>query len=182
MVELRELDWPTDRAAVLALDTSYSVERTLKLEVTTRGATLDERAAPTPIRREYALSAVVDALPEISWVRVAHDESGVIGLAALSVETWNRRARLEHLYVTRQARGRGVGRALVEAAIAAAGGLGARGVWVETQTTNVGAVRFYERHGFRWCGFDGSLYDPRVVADGEIGIFFWLGAGSGRRS
>jgi ribosomal protein S18 acetylase RimI-like enzyme len=43
---------------------------------------------------------------------------------------------------------------------------------VETQTTNVRAIRFYERAGFEWCGFDTSLYDPVEVAAGEVALFF----------
>jgi ribosomal protein S18 acetylase RimI-like enzyme len=68
---------------------------------------------------------------------------------------------------------RGIGRALVEAALEGARQLGARGVWVETQTTNYGAIIFYERTGFSWCGLDTSLYDPAHVSGDEIAIFFW---------
>ena len=173
MVRLRTLDWPGDRAAVLALDTSYVTDRTLRLELTPRSASLVEDVLPAPLRHDYNLADTVDALPNFAWVRMAHDGAGVVGVAALAFETWNRRARLEHLYVGAGERGRGVGRALIEAAVEAAGALGARGVWVETQTTNVAAVRFYERAGFRWCGLDSSLYDPAAVADGEVGLFFF---------
>ena len=173
MVKLRPLDWPGDRAAVLALDTSYTIDRTLRLELSTRSASLVAEELPAPIRRAYTLADVVDALPGYAWVRVAGEGAGVAGVAALGFEPWNRRARLEHLYVAVGARGRGVGRALVEAAVEAAGGLGARGVWVETQTTNYGAIRFYERVGFEWCGLDASLYDPTAVGEGEVGLFFW---------
>jgi ribosomal protein S18 acetylase RimI-like enzyme len=173
MVELRELEWPTDRGEVLALDTSYTTDRRLRLELTSRSASLVEDVGPAPVHRTYGLADVVDALPGYAWVRVARTNAVVTGLAALAYEPWNCRARLEHLYVAQEARRGGVGRALVEAAVGAAGGLGARGVWVETQTSNYGAVRFYERIGFRWCGLDTSLYDPRAVAGDEVGIFFW---------
>jgi ribosomal protein S18 acetylase RimI-like enzyme len=173
MLELRALDWPADRTPILALDTSYVIDRVLRLEVTARSASLVEEALPVAIGRSYSLAGVIDALQDYGWVRVASDGKEVVGLAVLAVERWNRRARLEHLYVAAGARLQGVGRALVEGAVGAAGSLGARGVWVETQTTNAGAVRFYERSGFRWCGFDTSLYDPKVVVDGDVGIFFW---------
>jgi len=115
----------------------------------------------------------VDKLGDYAWTRIAHEGTAVIGLAAVSFEPWNRRARLEHLYVAKEARRRGVGRELVEAALQAARSFGARGILVETQTTNYGAVRFYEQMGFQWCGLDSSLYDPQQVAESEVGIFFW---------
>jgi ribosomal protein S18 acetylase RimI-like enzyme len=62
---------------------------------------------------------------------------------------------------------------LIEAALVAARDLDARGLMVETQTTNFGAMRFYERAGFAWCGLDTSLYDPLDVARGEVAIFLW---------
>jgi ribosomal protein S18 acetylase RimI-like enzyme len=109
----------------------------------------------------------------MSWVQVAEDADAVVGLAAMRLEQWNRRARLEHLYVASQVRGRGIARALVESAMDGARQLGARGVWVETQTTNYGAIRFYERTGFAWCGLDTSLYDPDDVSVNEIAVFLW---------
>lgn len=173
VMEVRELDWPNDRAAVLALDTGYVTNRRLRLELTARSAALVEEVLSVPLRGEFDLVDVVDKLTDYAWVRIAGEGVEVLGLAALSLENWNRRARLEHLYVAKRARGKGVGRALVEAAFQAAGSLGVRGVLVETQPTNYGAVRFYERLGFRWCGLDSSLYDPQTVAAGEVGIFFW---------
>jgi GNAT superfamily N-acetyltransferase len=172
-MNVRGLDWPNDRDSILALDTSYVADRRLCLDMTARCAALVEEVLPVPVSRTYGLGDIVDKLPEYAWVRVASDGPEVVGLAALSFEAWNRRVRLEHLYVTKRVRGRGVGRTLIEAALQAAASLGARGVFVETQTTNYGAVRFYEQTGFRWCGLDSSLYDRETVADGEVGIFFW---------
>jgi len=173
VMNLRELDWPKDRDSILALDTSYLADRRLSLDMTARCASLVEELLPMPVRRTYGFINIVDKLPEYPWVRVASDRVEVVGLAALSFEAWNRRARLEHLYVGKRSRGSGVGRMLIEAALQAAASLGARGVFVETQTTNYGAVRFYEQIGFRWCGLDSSLYDLEAVSDGEVGIFFW---------
>ena len=177
MLELSALDWPSDRAALLALDTNHVSDRMLRLELGARSVSLVEQVLPAAIRRAYRLDDIVDALAGYAWVRVARDGGSVVGLAALALEAWNQRARLEHLYVAAGARGQGLGRALVESAMEAARGLGARGVWVETQTSNAGAVGFYERVGFRWCGFDSSLYDPQAVANSEVGIFFWRSVG-----
>jgi ribosomal protein S18 acetylase RimI-like enzyme len=180
MIMLRPLDWPVDRAAVLALDTSYVTDRVFRLELTGRAAAMIEQQLPCPIRRSYPLADDVDDLPHYDRVWVAEDRDAVAGVAALKLEQWNRRARLEHLYVAPSARGRGIGRALVGAAAEAARELGARGVWAETQTTNYGAIRFYERAGFEWCGLDTSLYDAGAVGVGELGVFFWRAVGDDR--
>ena len=55
---------------------------------------------------------------------------------------------LEDLYVTEEARGRGVGGALIERAIARARDRGCRRVELDTNENNDDALRLYERHGF----------------------------------
>ena len=49
---------------------------------------------------------------------------------------------------------------------------GVRCLGLETQTTNVPAIRFYRRMGFRLCGIHTALYDPARVAAQEIAVFF----------
>ena len=173
MIRFRALDWPTDRAALLALDTNFATDRFYRLKQAGRSVSLEETTSPSPIYKSYSLANRVDELPTMSWIQVAHDADAVVGLAAMRFEEWNRRARLEHLYVAKHHRGRGIGRMLVESAVRRAQQLGARGVWVETQTTNYGAIRFYERTGFAWCGLDTSLYDPDDVSVNEIAVFLW---------
>jgi ribosomal protein S18 acetylase RimI-like enzyme len=139
-----------------------------------RSVALDEIVPISAISKSYTLQNDMETLSQLPWARIAHDGTRVVGVAAIEYEKWNRRARLQHLYVDRAARGQGIGQMLVEAAMVAAHALGARGLWVETQTTNYPAIRFYERAGFNWCGFDTSLYDLDQSVD-EIAVFFWRG-------
>ena len=55
---------------------------------------------------------------------------------------------LEDLFVTASARGRGVGAALVEAALERARARGCRRIELDTSERNDGALRLYERFGF----------------------------------
>jgi ribosomal protein S18 acetylase RimI-like enzyme len=91
------------------------------------------------------------------WLLLAFDETGAaIGYAALKViesgPTWDlgeRIAELESLAVAEQARGSGVGAALMRECREV---LRAEGIpfWeVGVVESNEGAVRFYEREGFR---------------------------------
>ena len=172
LISLRPLRWPDDRASLLALDTSFTTDRLFRLEPTDRGFRLDDVTAEPPIRKSYSLDNVVDVIPSHDWVTIAENDGEIVGVASVTLETWNRRAVLQHLYVTRNARKIGVGHELVKAALEAARNLNARCLWVETQTINYGAVQFYRSMGFAWCGFDTSLYDPNDAGVNEVALFF----------
>ena len=76
---------------------------------------------------------------------VAEENGSIIGFADLRV---GRRALLRGLAVQAEKRGRGVGSALVQAAVAEACTLGFKLFWVEALAEDVNAVRFYEKNGF----------------------------------
>ena len=172
MIALRPLRWPDDRASLLELDTSFTTDRVFHLEQTNHGFKLDEAAAEPPIHKSYSLVDDIDLISSHEWVSIAEYNHAVAGVASMTIQAWNRRAVLHHLYVASEARRLGVGRALVAAAIGAAGNANARCLWVETQTVNYGAVQFYRSMGFVWCGFDTSLYDPSDVGVDEVALYF----------
>jgi len=60
--------------------------------------------------------------------------------------------RIGLIAVAESLRGRGCGRMLLDAAMSAAGELGAKKIRVATQGTNVAALKLYEKAGFRVCG------------------------------
>jgi ribosomal protein S18 acetylase RimI-like enzyme len=172
LIALRPPCWPDDRESLLALDTSFTSDRIFRLERTDQMVTLVEVAADPPIHKSYSLAIDVDLFSRYDWVQIAEHDRKVVGMAVLTIEAWNRRAVLHHLYVTRAARRIGVGQALVESAFEAARDRKARCLWVETQTVNYAAVKFYRRAGFSWCGFDASLYDTNDVDVDEVALFF----------
>jgi ribosomal protein S18 acetylase RimI-like enzyme len=102
---------------------------------------------------------------------VALSEERAVGVVSTEYQAWNRRAIIWHLYVSVGRRRLGIGRRLVETALAAAREAGARTAWLETNNLNVPGVRAYERLGFRLCGLDTSLYDG-TPAEGEVALFF----------
>ena len=169
---LRHLSWPEDRPSLITLDTSFTSDRVYQLEQTGRSIRLEEVSVSQPVHKSYPLAGEVEALPSFDWTQVASDGGQVVGLVAMKVEEWNRRAMLHHLYLAPSARRMGLGRRMVEAALGEARQRSARSLWVETQTINWEAIRFYQRMGFEWCGFDRSLYDPAEVQEREIALFF----------
>jgi ribosomal protein S18 acetylase RimI-like enzyme len=181
VISLRPLEWPADRAALLAIDTAWESPRGYRIRAERRSFVLESVAAAPAAVRRYDLQDEADGIARAAWCRVAVSAGAVVGLAAASYERWNRRARLEHVYVDRGMRGRGVGRALVEASLGPSRAAGMRCVWVETQANNAPAIDFYEHLGFVWCGLDVSLYDPTRVDPADVAVFFARPLGASTR-
>jgi ribosomal protein S18 acetylase RimI-like enzyme len=157
-----------DEPKLQALDTRYTTETVFQVRPTGLGFQLEELPVPQ-FSKQYSLE--LEGQPSLALVAV--DETCLLGYAEAWLDVWNRRLRLEHLYVEMARRGEGVGRALLDEVRRRAPGLGARGIWLETQNVNPGAVRFYLAQGFTLCGWDESLYDPNGPAAGETALFFY---------
>ncbi len=172
MVTVRPFRWPTDRSALLALDTSFVTHQVYHVVQTDQSFALTTVPAIPPVRKDYQFANDVDSLSSYDHVVVAEDDTTLIGIAAVKVEAWNRRAILWHFYIAPTYRGRGVGRILMDNLFETAQARDARCLWLETQNINYGAIQFYKRVGFQWCGLDTSLYDPDGHATAEIALFF----------
>ena len=116
-------------------------------------AQLDEHAITLP---SAGIAVAVDGLladPSRGRLLVATVEGRPVGVAALSfvwpIEHGGRSAWLEELYVEPAHRGRGVGRALLRAALEAAASGGAVAVDLEVDAGHARAARLYESEGFR---------------------------------
>lgn len=85
-------------------------------------------------------------------VCVAEEDNQVIGLITASVRPtlWHAGpvALIDELIVDEAARGRGVGKALIDAIVTWARKRGASEIEVSTEKDNVAAQAFYLRHGF----------------------------------
>ncbi len=88
---------------------------------------------------------------EPQWGQVAEREGRPVGLVHYNFQRHNWKIEdvcyLQDLYADRDARGQGVGRALIEAVYAAADAQGAPNVYWLTQGSNVEARRLYDRVG-----------------------------------
>jgi GNAT superfamily N-acetyltransferase len=172
MLTLRGLRWPDDRDALLTLDISFTTERVYRVVATTTAFEFHDTAITPPLHKVYDLTAEIDRFPDLDHVLIAEIDAQLAGVAALSYEEENRRAILWHLYVGAAYRGQGIGRALIDAMIARAKDYNARCLWLETQDVNYGAIQFYQRVGFQWCGLDLSLDERDGSATQETAVFF----------
>ncbi len=106
-------------------------------------------------------SDVPAEVTQLTWTRILDPEAPILGLCAATPEngllgivhylfhpvTWaaGPRCYLEDLFTTPEARGQGVGRALIEAVYAAADARGADQVYWPTQEFNATARRLYDQ-------------------------------------
>lgn len=88
-------------------------------------------------------------------------------------KSWNGDGRVEDLAVRRPYRGKGVGTALMDAAVAWAGEKGLDGLTLETQDNNLPACRFYLKYGFLLGGIDTRVYRHTPYGE-ETALYFYL--------
>jgi len=172
---IRPARWPADEPGLAALATDYVTDRVYRLQREPFAFRLCEEALAAPRRRAYpSLAAALPALRTAEHVAVADAAGALVGAVVANLEAWNRRVRVEELHVAPAARRRGIGRALLDSAVAFARARGARCVWLETQAENHPAIQFYRRCGFRLCGLDEGLYDPASAGGADLAVFFAL--------
>lgn len=88
-------------------------------------------------------------------------------------KNWNGCAYIDDVLVDVHYRRRGIGRALIQRAIAWAAEKNLPGVMLETQDNNVAACRLYEKCGFILGGFDRFLYRGLHPAADETALYWY---------
>jgi len=194
-VEVRE-DPVLALAEYARVPIAFEVSRVLDVSVAPGGAggfVLEERAIAVPYTKDY------DAIPgegPATWPRrfdvsrwgvfLARLGGRPVGGAVVAVRTpgldmlegREDLAVLWDIRVAPEARGRGVGAALLRATGAWAGVRGCRSMKVETQNVNVPACRFYAKHGFVLRAVDPHAY-PSLPDEVQLLWYKDLGGAQG---
>lgn len=173
-MNIRPVVWTADIPALCALDTSFATDRIYAVDRQPLAFTLTEREISPLTKTVCNLADEIEHLQQMPHVVVAEVNGEIAGLAAASCTAWNGRAVLWHLYVHPSCRGRGVGTALIQSALAYARSAGAWCLWLETPNVNGPAVRFYRKCGFTLCGLDVDLYHPAGPGKNETALYFSL--------
>ena len=98
-------------------------------------------------------------------ILIAEDESGAaIGCVAL-IPHAEGELELAKMAVSQGAQGRGVSRKLMDAALQRARAMGARSIYLESNSALVAAVTLYERSGFRHLPPDARPTSPYARCD-----------------
>ncbi|WP_372633610.1 GNAT family N-acetyltransferase [Cohnella sp.] len=95
----------------------------------------------------------------------------LIALAVSEPQRWNNTLLIWHFQVHKDYKRQGCGTRLMEQVVESARRGGFRAVTLETQNTNVAAIRFYRQCGFTIEGIDLSLYSNRDTGKEEIALF-----------
>ncbi len=104
---------------------------------------------------------------------VIEENERIIALLDVERETWRNTALIWNLYVDRAHRGQGLGSNLIKRAIQWAADRKLRAIWLETQTNNWPACKFYRQHGFQLCGIDDHFYSNDDIGVKEVALFWW---------
>ncbi len=128
-----------------------------------------------PFRKIYPRPASVlrryRAIVRMGWSVGAYDGARLVGLALAEPRFREKSVFVWELGVAASHRRRGIGTRLLAAVERRARSEGFRAVICETQTTNVPAIDFYRRAGFRTEGVDVSEYSNQDLRTGEIALF-----------
>lgn len=106
-----------------------------------------ERAA---FRDPWSLRQLAACLSADTLFLVAHRAAQVLGYVIVRIAADE--GELLNVAVVPAARRQGIGRALIRAALAAAGARGARTVYLEVRESNLGARQLYAGEGFEMIG------------------------------
>lgn len=98
-------------------------------------------------------------------------DGGLVALAVTEPQTWNNTLMIWHFQVHGDHRRKGYGEALLRYVCRRAAEKGFRAVTLETQNTNVPAIRFYLRCGFEIEGIDASFYSNNESGEEEVALF-----------
>jgi GNAT superfamily N-acetyltransferase len=150
------------------------------------GVRIVEHAGPRDaLRALFALaedsSAALDAYIDAGRVLVALDDGEAVGHLQLTDADEPSAAEIKNMAVAPSHQGRGIGRALVGAALELAAGEGRAMLVVATGAADTGNLRFYQRLGFRMRSIERDAftaatgYPPGIEIDGiELRDRVWL--------
>ena len=174
---------PADLPLLARLDANYVADAELTLQREQDGLNvtfrLVERSRPFAYvkRAGYDFGAgfqseLVTRMVVGQGLYLAAEHDGqIVGFLDAEPDGWRPAATLLWVAVDRPWRGRGVGRQLIERAIAWTRSRGLSALMLETQTTNIDACRFYLRMGFTLSGLQSPYYfDERVTEEQAL---FW---------
>ena len=166
---------PADIPELVAIDHHYASDHVWQMDFNHNHeaglvtATFRKVRLPRPIRVEYPRSP---RTLEVEWAQrsailVAVLDDQPVGYASLALGRAPFTAWTTDLAVHRPLRAKGIGTALVLAAIEWSANMSCRNLVLEMQPKNFPAIQFASRLGFEFCGYNDLYY-----ANQDIGIFF----------
>lgn len=112
--------------------------------------------------------------PDSTLLEVVEDaQTGrLVGVLDVEEEHWRRTAWVWNLMLDVDARGKGIGRQLVDHTITWAKQHRLRAILLETQSNNTPACHFYARMGFKLIGVNTLFYTNHDLEKNEVALFW----------
>lgn len=132
-----------------------------------------------PVNRRTKAYCVDGSLSEYdaasTRLLLAANDGGQLAGYLLATLGWNGCANIEDIAISRPYRRAGVGRQLMDQAVAWAAGMNFHAIRLETQSSNVSACRFYAKYGFVLGGGDRYLYSQLgEEVRGDAALYWYL--------
>jgi len=175
---------PTDARRLTEINPTFVSPATLRVHKTGAGLEvgwrLEEIVLPEPYDKGAAYDLTPEDVEEISerarrddaLVLVAHADGRLVGICDLETTEWNNTGWLWNLLVDVKWRGQGLGRALFERGLAWARQRNLRAIFIETQTNNVPACRFYHHMGCHLVSVHDEYYTNHDIDAGEVAVLW----------
>ena len=178
--EIRKLT-SLDRNEILPVIGGYESDEKFAVEKTEVGEETMFRVYPVRLAQPHG-SSFEDDFNDADMERyreyvaqgcslAAYWGGGMVAVAICQMLRWNFSMQVWEFHVMKEFQHRGIGRVLMEQVFTKAREEGARVVFLETQNTNVPAIRFYRSLGFSLDALDLSFYTNHDVEDGEVAFF-----------
>lgn len=149
----------------------YITDKYYDVEVLENGFILNLKSfTQGEVKREFEDELFSEWLEEpIAFGIVKNNEP--IAFIEGSVEEWHKLFRISNIYVSEKYRRKGIADKLMEKMIQHAKSLAnIRGIILETQTCNYGAIQLYKKHGFKLTRIDLNEYSNTDVEDKAVRI------------
>lgn len=168
----------SDLPALARMDITYSRRRMLVFQRTgdapehTFTFTWRDSDEPDANYEDYTVEGLRQALTKPELFIMAEADGEAAGLLMILLPNYTDAGEITDFAVDRRFRLRGVGRRLVDAAVAWSKERRLRALWVEPRADNPDAIEFYVKLGFRVSGFNDRMYSNRD--DERPTIFMYL--------
>jgi ribosomal protein S18 acetylase RimI-like enzyme len=165
-----------DLAACLALDASYETDQVWQITLNTDQGGVTARFRPATLPRTMRVAypgwgqALLVHQERGDLILVASEASEIRGYIDQEDQPDQGLAWIHHLVIAPQHRRQGIGSALLARAIQQARQAEMGQMMTAIQSKNTPAIRFLERNGFKFCG-----YNERYYRNQDITLYFVRG-------
>lgn len=159
-LEEQELGLIKDIDYYFESDKYFTMEKSI--DVSSISFNLKLKDFEKPIKRELYLDLNADYLKEIHFNAIEENEE-IIGFIQMGYEEANRMAVIMNIWVKQDKRREGTAKKLMKSSKGYARFVNAKGVYMEVNSKNYPAIKFFLKNGFEITGINETLEQNEIV-------------------